>query len=375
VPGEALRDELTRIGQQVLALQGGGALGAYQAGVYQALHETGIEPDWVIGTSIGAINAAIIAGNAPHDRLPRLREFWARVSHRPMLGGVLPQQFANLMRAWDVVTTGIPAFFEPNTNAFLSPHNHLGEEAAAYYSVGPLRETLSDLVDFDIANAGDVRLTVGAANVRTSELRYFDTRDAKLDLRHILASGALPPAFPAVRVGEDLYWDGGILSNTPIEAVFDDNPRRNSIIYAVHIWNAVGPAPTTIWDVMNRQKDVLYSSRSTSHIKRQRQLHKLRHVISELASMIPDQRRCDPDVKALEAYGCQTRMHVVRLLAPALENEDHSKDLDFTASGIKARWEAGYSHTLRALEDGPWRNCTDPLEGFILHEAIGGSIS
>lgn len=367
-----LAGELKAHGQQVLVLQGGGALGAYQVGVYQALHEAGVEPDWVIGTSIGAINAAIIAGSPAEERIDRLTEFWRRVEHGHGFDHALPAAVASFFRSWTTIVGGLPTFFTPNPSAFGSVHAALGAEEAAYYSVDPLRKTLSDLIDFDRINDGDVRLTVGASSVTTSEMRYFDSRDMPLDLRHIMASGALPPAFPAVRIDGDLYWDGGILSNTPVEAVFDDNPRRDSMVYAVHIWNSHGPEPETIWDVMNRQKDVQYSSRAGTHIRRQRQLHKLRHVITELTALLPDGCRTAPGVPELAAYGCPTRMHVIRLLAPALEGEDHSKDIDFSPSGIRQRREAGYADTIHTLEAAPWRGDFDPLEGFILHEAIGG---
>jgi NTE family protein len=370
----SLHDELRAHGQQVLVLQGGGALGAYQVGVYQALHEAGVEPDWVIGTSIGAINAGIIAGSKPSERMDRLTEFWRRVEHGHFFESILPTQIAAALRNMTTIAGGLPAFFAPNPMAFLNQHATLGAEAAGYYSVDPMRETLADLIDFDEVNGGPVRLTVGASRVTSSEMVYFDSRDMPLDLRHIMASGALPPAFPAVRIDGELYWDGGILSNTPVEVVFDDKPRRDSMVYAVHIWNPHGPEPETIWEVMNRQKDVQYSSRSASHIKRQRQLHRLRHVITELSALLPADQRQTPEVAELAAYGCPTRMHVIRLLAPALDCEDHSKDIDFSPSGIRARWDAGYADTMRTLETAPWRDPVDPLEGFVLHEAMGGEM-
>jgi NTE family protein len=372
---EKSRDKPNGKGQIVLVLQGGGALGAYQVGVYQAMHEAGIEPDWVIGTSIGAINAAIIAGNKPADRMDRLQEFWARVEHGPVartLGSVpfIGAAMSNLM----TMMQGIPAFFQPNVRSFAGVSVPLGAEAAGYYSTAPLAETLGDLVDFGLVNGGGTRLTVGAANVGTAEMRYFDSRDAALDVRHVMASGALPPAFPPVRIDVELYWDGGILSNTPVEAVFDDNPRRDSLVFAVHIWNPHGPEPDTIWQVMNRQKDIQYSSRAATHIARQRQMHRLRHVIAELGKRLPRELQDDPEVRALRAYGCLTRMHVVRLLAPPLEGEDHTKDIDFSPSGIKARWEAGYANTQAMLEAAPWDGEFDPLEGFVLHEARTGTV-
>jgi NTE family protein len=199
-------------------------------------------------------------------------------------------------------------------------------------------------------------------------MRYFDSRRSQLDVKHVMASGALPPAFPAVRIDGELYWDGGILSNTPTEAVFEDNPRRNSLIFAVHMWNPLGSEPQSIWEVLNRQKDIQYSSRIASHISRQQQAHRMRHIINQLAAKLPEDMRRSEEARELASYGCFSRMHVVRLLAPRLDNENHTKDVDFTASGIQRRWEAGYAHTRRVLQEAPWQGQFDPLDGVILHE-------
>ena len=356
-------------GQVVLVLQGGGALGAYQGGVYEALHEAKVEPDWVIGTSIGAINASIIAGNVVERRLAHLKDFWRRVE-RDALWNRLPAwtAVADSLSAWATVTSGIPGFFETNSLAFLGAHVPLGTDSAGYYSTAPLRKTLTELVNFDLIKRNTPRLMVGAANVRTSMMRYFDSRDAEIKVEHIMASGALPPAFPAVRVDGELYWDGGILSNTPTEAIFDDNPRRNSLIFAVHVWNATGPEPSTIWEVLHRQKDIQYSSRIANHIARQREAHRLRHVISELAKHVPDEIRKSDLVHELAAYGCPTRMHVVRLLAPRLDHESHLKDIDFSSSGIRQRWQTGYADTCRALARAAWIGEFGPLDAVVLHE-------
>ncbi|WP_308514393.1 patatin-like phospholipase family protein [Sphingomonas flavescens] len=369
---KSLAKEVAALGQTVLVLQGGGALGAYQVGVYEALHDAGIAPEWVIGTSIGAINASLIAGSKPEDRIAKMCEFWRRVENDHFVPGGLPVWLATATRNSLAVSSGVPSFFSPNPFAFMSPHHRLGAEAAGYYTVEPLRRTLEELVDFKYLNSGGTRITVGASSVRTAEMRYFDSRDERIGVEHILASGALPPGFPPVRIDGELYWDGGILSNTPVEVVFDDNPRRNSVVFAVHIWNPHGPEPETIWEVMNRQKDVQYSSRAAAHIKRQRQLHKLRHIVAELSKLIPEEKRRDNRISDMAAYGCLTRMHVVRLLAPALDYEDHSKDIDFSAQGIRRRREAGYRDTIETLEKAPWREPADEIEGFILHEASGG---
>jgi NTE family protein len=358
-------------GQIVLVLQGGGALGSYQAGVYQALHEAGIEPDWIIGTSIGAINASLIAGNSPQNRMSRLREFWKRMEQSPVWSfrDVFPG-FNEKLSYWATVTNGIPGFFRPNPLAHAGDSFPLGPDRAGYYSTAPLERTLAELVDFDLINRCSPRLTVGAAHVRTSQMRYFDSRDVRLGVSHIMASGALPPAFPAIRIDGELYWDGGILSNTPTEAVFDDNPRKSSLIFAVHLWNPRGAEPTTMAEVLNRHKDVQYSSRILSHIARQQQAHRLRHVINELVARLPEAERNSEAVRELASYGCPTRMHVVRLLAPQLDCETHTKDIDFSPSGIMKRWDAGYAHTREVLQRAPWTGEFDPLSGVILHERM-----
>jgi NTE family protein len=356
-------------GQVVLVLQGGGALGSYQAGVYQALHEAGIDPDWIIGTSIGAINASLIAGNAPQDRLPRLKDFWKRIEQNPVWN--FHDAFAGFsekLSYWSTVTNGIRGFFEPNPLAHAGDCYPLGADRAGYYSTAPLQQTLGELVDFDRIKRSQPRLTVGAAHVRTDQMRYFDSRDCELTFRHIMASGALPPAFPAVRIDGELYWDGGILSNTPTEAVFDDKPRKDSLIFAVHLWNPSGAEPTTMAEVLNRHKDVQYSSRIVSQIARQQQAHRLRHVINQIAARLPEAERNSEAVRELTSYGCPTRMHVVQLLAPKLDQETHTKDIDFSPSGIKQRWDAGYAHTKAVLERAPWVGEFDPLSGVILHD-------
>jgi len=359
--------------QTVLVFQGGGALGAYQAGVYQALHEAGIEPDWIIGTSIGAINASLIAGNKPENRLERLEEFWRRMRSKEVRAFWTWPGLSDTTSYWSTVLGGIPGFFEPNPFAMFGAHYPLGRDKAGYYSTAPLEKTLTELVDFALVKHCMPRLTVGAAHVRTSQMRYFDSRETAITARHIMASGALPPAFPAIRIDGELYWDGGILSNTPTEAIFEDDPRRNSLIFAVHMWNPNGPEPTSMFEVLDRLKEVQYSSRIASHISRQQQTHRMRHIISQLVERLPEDVRNSAEVRELAGYGCRTQMHVVRLLSPRLECENHTKDIDFSPAGISSRWEAGYADTLRALERKAWEDDCDPLEGVILHEVPAAS--
>ncbi len=366
-------------GQVVLVFQGGGALGAYQGGVYQALHEAGIEPHWVIGTSIGAINAAIIAGNDPATRLDRLREFWTRMEHRPPWGAapfpLLGSNFAaanfmggNFATQMMTIFGGLAGYFSPNRALAWGLHATVGAEQAAFYTIDGLLETLSEVVNFGRINSGQPRLTVGAVNVRSGKMHYFDSRDIAITLKHILASGALPPAFPAVRIDGDPYWDGGIYSNTPVETVFDDYPRRDSVVFTVQMWHAAGPEPESLWQVLNRQKDIQFASRADSHIARQEHIHQLRHIVRELVRLMPEAQRETPEVREMAGYGCGTIMHIVRLNAPRLENEDHLRDIDFTRTGIHARWQAGYADTKRTLQWQPWQVRVDPMVGVAVHE-------
>ena len=355
--------------QVVLVLQGGGALGAYQAGVYQALMEGGIEPDWVIGTSIGAINGAIIAGNEPGNRIVRLHEFWDGVTRMTPLDQLWPPAiFGNALTNLSTVMGGIPGFFTPNPLAAWGPTFPLGIEKASYYSTEPLKETLGRLVDFEHLGRRHVRLSVGAVNVRTSEMRYFDSKAMPLSAAHVMASGALPPAFPAIEIEGDSYWDGGIYSNTPIEVVLDDVPRRNSLIFSVNVWQPNGEHPKTLQQVMARHKDIQFASRGRSHVARQAQIHRLRHVVRELANRLPAELRADPVVKDLTEYGCGTLMHLVRLLSPRLDGEDHTKDIDFSRSGIESRWKAGHDHARKVLAEKPWQGAVDTLAGVVIHE-------
>ncbi len=357
-------------GQVVLVFQGGGALGAYQLGVYQAMDEAGIQPDWVIGTSIGAINAALIAGNAPEHRVERVAEFWSRVTERPRLRvpAVLPgwdKLFAELM----VIGGGIAGFFQPNPASWLGPMARLGVDHASYYMNAPLHDTLKVLVDADLLNAGHPRVTVGAVNACTGAMRYFDSRERPLTIEHIMGSAALPPAFPAVRIDGQPYWDGGVYSNTPVEVVLDDKPRRSSIIFSVQMWNPVGPEPESIWQVSERQKDIQYASRTDSHIARQQQIHRLRHVIRELVAHVPEAERATAEVRALAAWGCQTTMRVIKLAAPRLDGDNQFKDIDFTPAGIAARRKAGYEAARQAIAARPWDMPMDPIDGMSVYSA------
>jgi NTE family protein len=247
----------------------------------------------------------------------------------------------------------------------------VGVDNASYYVTDPLRETLAPLIDFGVVNAKDTtRLTVGAVRVVKGEIVYFDSlhEPEGVDLRHVMASAALPPAFAAIRVGEHAYWDGGEYSNTPMEVVFDEEPRRDTVLFDVNVWQPTGPEPRSIWEVMGRQKDMRYASRADSHIKRQKQLHGMRRIIAELSRHVSPDESDYARLNEMGAYGCDTTLHVLRLLAPALASEDYFKDIDFSAAGIRARWQAGLADTRRMIESAPWSAPFDPMEGIIVHE-------
>ena len=358
-------------GQVVLVFQGGGALGAYQGGVYQALHETRIEPNWVVGTSIGAINGAIITGNDVTSRLDRLREFWDRLERKPQWHETLfGEQVAATSAYMATLMQGIAGYYAPNhAITFGGINAAVGVEQAAFYTIKDFRATVSNVVDFERLNAKQMRLTVGAVNVRTGKMHYFDSRNMPITLDHILASGALPPGFPAIRIDGDPYWDGGLYSNTPIEVVFDDNPRRDSVVFSVQIFPIAGPEPDSVLRVMSRQIDIQYASRADSHIPRQEHIHQLRHMVRELVRMLPEEKRNTPEVKEMAGYGCGTFMHIVRINARPAGNEDMLREIDFTASGIQRRWKAGYEDTMRTLERRPWEVPIDPMVGVAVHDS------
>jgi NTE family protein len=373
-------------GQVVLVLQGGGALGAYQGGIYEALHEAGIEPNWVIGTSIGAINAGIIAGNPADRRLDQLRKFWTTMEYKPWwenspylapwLGsGRLLADFTNQSANMMALFGGVAGYYTPNhALTWGGAKAALGVERAALYDTKDLEKTMTALTDPACFNSKNPRLTVGTVNVKTGKMHYWDSERMPLALNHVLASAALPPSFPAVRIDGDPYWDGGIYSNTPIEAVFDDNPRRDSIIFADQMWHTSGPEPQSLEDVLSRQKDIQFASRDDSHIARQQDLHRLRHVVRELVKLVPEEQRISPEVKQFAAYGCRTFMHVVRLNAPHIEGEGNSRDIDFTSASIRARWKAGHDDTARALERRPWEDEFDPMAGVAVHNCEPASL-
>ena len=357
----------------VLVLQGGGALGAYQAGVYHALHEHGLAPDWVVGTSIGAINAAILAGNKHEDRLVRLKQFWQRVAHRDSIDMNLVSDQQRRSNIWlatlDTVLRGVPGFFKPRAFSLFSAGIAVKPEEASFYDTSELASTLDELVDFDHLNQpGGMRLTVNALRVKCGSLTSFDSLQQPLTAEHIRASGALPPGFAGVRVDGDLYWDGGLYSNTPLETVLDDTPHVDTLVFMVDLWSSEGPEPTTLDEVQTRQKDVTFASRSKRHIADYVSTHTLQRKLRELYAKLPDTAHNRQQTEELVALGCDSTMHIVRLPYAGRDWHMAAKDINFSRGSIEWRWEQGYQDGLRAIKAAGWLAFVTQDTPLVVHE-------
>jgi NTE family protein len=357
----------------VLVLQGGGALGAYQAGVYQALHEHGLVPDWIVGTSIGAINAALIAGNEQANRLQRVKAFWDRVSHPDGLDMGQVSDALRRSNIWfntvDTVLRGAPGFFSPRLLSGFAFGAQVAPEEASFYDTSPLKATLKELVDFDYLNApGGMRLTVNAVKVRTGELAQFDSIHGDLCPDHVRASGSLPPAFAPVRIDGELYWDGGLYSNTPLESVLNELPGGDTICFMVDLWSAEGPEPVTMDEVQTRQKDVMFASRSKRHIEDYVATHAMQSKLRQLYARLPKASRSPQDQEDLLALGCDATLHIVRLAYGGHDWHMAAKDVNFSKGSIEWRWEQGYRDAIRALTHAGWLAHVADDTAVVVHE-------
>ena len=361
--------------QTVLVLQGGGALGAYQGGVFEVLAENGFQPNWVVGTSIGAINSAIIAGNPPERRLARLQEFWQTVGRADALTNSAMGPFTAWLGPWikansfiDTISRGIPGFFVPRQGASFNITQQVPTPETSFYDTSPLHATLERLVDFDYLNEAHVRCTVCAVEVSTGELVVFDSAKERLTPQHIMASGALPPGFPPVVINGKAYWDGGIYSNTPADIVLDDAERRDTLCFMVDLWDPTEKEPDSISAAMARQKDIQYASRTREHLEDHRDMQNMRRAIEILSSRLPAKDRDDPTIKRLSQLGCRSTVNIVRLIMKALPTDDHNKDIDFARSRLTARWQAGAHDAQRALRHKSWLAPLPTAVGMVIHE-------
>lgn len=349
--------------RNVLVLQGGGALGAYQAGVYEALNRARHRPDWIAGISIGAVNAAIIAGNPPERRIERLQTFWDRVSSKLLIGppgpGEQVRSYYNDASAFYAVLFGLPGFFTPRVPpAWLYPDG--AQESLSFYDTAPLRDTLLELVDFDLINSRAVRLSVGAVNIRNGNFVYFDNDDMVIEPEHIMASSALPPGFPPVEIDGEYYWDGGLVSNTPLQYVLDQVPRPDMLVFQVDLFSARGPLPHSLFDVSEREKDIRYSSRTRLNTDVARHEQALRRATHRLLKKLPADLNDDPDVALLRNGSCNAAITIVHLIHRRKDYFTQSKDFEFSRHSIEEHWKAGGDDVRRTFRNKSWQKRTKP---------------
>jgi NTE family protein len=356
--------------QIALLLQGGGALGSYQAGVYEALADADLHPDWVAGISIGAINSAIIAGNPPERRVDALRTFWQLVSTSPLgipdLRSVeldnMQRQLVNQTRAMNILLFGAPNFFVPRMPppTVWPPGS---PDRASYYDNASLRTTLERLVDFDRINAGEMRFSVGAVDIRSGNFTYFDSKTHKIGYEHIAASGSLPPGFPATRIGDSYFWDGGLISNTPLEWVLDAQPRRDTLAFQVDLWNARGELPKDMIEVEVRHKEIIYSSRNRAATDRYKYIQKLRIALARLLEQVPEELRNGQDGRLLLGEADDKVCNIVHLIYRARPYEGLAKDFEFSRRTMEEHWRSGYDNARQTLVHPEVLQLPDRLEG------------
>jgi NTE family protein len=340
-----------------LLLQGGGALGSYQAGVYEALTEAKLDPDWVAGISIGAVNAALIAGNVPEKRVERLREFWEAVSTPPLgvpylksieIADELTRRLVNQTRALGVLLFGAPNFFTPR---MLPPLLWPAEKAdsVSYYDVAPLKSTLERLVDFDCINSRRMRFSVGAVNVRTGNFIYFDNTTHHITPAHIIASGSLPPGFPAAEIEGEYYWDGGLVSNTPLQWMLENRPHLDTLAFQVDLWSAEGELPHNLLEAEVRQKEILYSSRTRAATNQFKHAQMLRRAVRKVLAHLSDDLPTMPEVETLAREADEKVYNIVHFIYHSKTYEGSSKDYEFSRRTMEEHWKSGYDDAVRTL--------------------------
>ncbi|MBX9709579.1 MAG: DUF3734 domain-containing protein, partial [Xanthobacteraceae bacterium] len=346
-------------------------LGAYQAGVYQALHEEGMEPDWVCGVSIGAINSSIIAGNPPEKRLERLRTFWERITARKVWhytpDGDVYRKARNLTSSYLTTTLGQPGFFKPHdVNPWFSPAG--AKTATSYYDTTPLRDTLLELVDFDRINAREMHFAVGAVNVLTGNFLYFDNKKEVIGPEHVMASGALPPALPMVKIGTDHFWDGGIVSNTPLQHLLDQDDKKNSLVFQIDLFSARGQLPRDIQEVMARHKDIMYSSRTRYNTDVHKKMTNLKADYYKALLKIPEDQLSNHERVMRENLADLPQLTILQMIYQQQAYEGDSKDHEFSATSMREHWQSGYEDTARTLKRREWLTMPDDGTGILVHD-------
>jgi NTE family protein len=373
------KTEIPASAQRVLVLQGGGALGSYQAGAFQALCRAGFEPEWIAGISIGAVNAAIIAGNDNDKVVDRLKEFWEMVSKpvpwNPILKGERNRTVFNETSAAIIATFGVPGFFTPRIPpAGLWPHS--SPQTLSYYDTAPLKKTLERLVDFDRINDLKCRLSVGAVGITSGNFRYFDNVEFKrlgkrIGPEHIMASGALPPGFPAIMIDGEYYWDGGIASNTPLDYVLDAEIDRDLLIFQVDLFSARGRLPETLLEAAEREKDIRYSSRTRMNTDKNRQIHNARRAVRDLISKLPEHLKEDPSAAFLREAAKENTVTVVHLIYKSKNYETSSKDYDFSHVAMVEHWNAGVRDVHLSMRHKEWLERPQSGETMVTYDLTG----
>jgi len=377
---EKLQESAAKYDLRVLVLQGGGALGSYQAGVYEGLAEAGIHPNWVTGISIGAVNAAIIAGNPPERRVAQLRAFWELICQPPWLPTLSfdqwqdPARWPSLVRTWMNGFEASRALFEGQKGFFTPralPGN--GPAEASFYDTAPLRATLERLADFDrINDARHMRVSVGAVNVRTGNFAYFDNTRDKLRPEHFMASGAMPPGFPAVEIDGEYYWDGGLVSNTPLFQLFTEQPRRDALVFQIDLWSAEGSLPDDLWQVVNRQKDIQYSSRTRMVTDAMRDQQKLRRMLKGVLALVPPEEHHAHWYRAAHKLACAARHNIVHLIYRDKPFEGSNKDYQFGLLTMREHWASGLSDMRHTLENPNLIALPSDEDVFVTHDIHRG---
>ncbi len=355
-----------------LVLQGGGALGAYQAGVYQALHEAGLEPDWVAGVSIGAVNSAIIAGNKPEHRVEKLEKFWMEVTSRDpyttWFEGDNARKLRNGLSAMHGMLFGQPGFFKPvPVSGFLSPRG--ARFSTALYDTSPLHRTLEKLADFKLINEGEIRFAVGAVNVESANFVYFDNTERDIEPEHVMASGALPPGLPMIRIGRHHYWDGGLVSNTPLQHLLDNIGSKNLMAFQVDLFSASGEIPRDMPEVLARQKDIQYSSRTRTTTDHFLQTHQLKQALRDALEKVPEKDLSAEQKKTKAELQQLPEINILQLIYKQKAYEGDAKDYEFSRISMKEHWRTGYYDTRNTLAHKEWLKFegTPGIRAFDLH--------
>jgi NTE family protein len=355
-----------RYSQTAIVFQGGGALGAYQAGAYQALSEAGCEPDWLSGISIGAINSAIIAGNEPELRLPKLRQFWEQSTTSfswPTfdLGDDFRRMF-NRISAGSSAFYGQSGFYKPRIPpAFMQPHGAPG--ALSVYDTSPLRSTLEKLVDFERINAQKTRLSLGAVNIRLGNFVYFDSANDEITPDHVMASAALPPGFPPIKITGEYYWDGGLVSNTPLVHVLETGLTKDTLVFQVDLFSARGEVPGDLLEVEERRKHITFSSRTRLNTDTFREKHELRRAIVDLFEHLPPESRQNEKILKLRDLGDDHAVAIVHLIYRRASYEGQAIDYEFSRKSMEEHWQAGLDDGRRTLEQPRWLEPSDGVDG------------